>query len=1657
MNKILVSIVCSLILLFIPVPAFGYTEDEINFLNTYVYPTQTFGMETYSPFNGYFKSISDIFEPSTGGLIVKQTDLTIPGKHGLNFVLSRTYMSRNAASGNVCYTQYLKDPCACGVSCDYTNGCPANRLTLSDTSFYKKFFGLGYGWVFDFPAIQMIKGTDGNIELYIHVNGQTKNYSQDGSTLTPGPDEVLLDYTFATDTSFTNTTRTGLPSMISAYLLTYKDGARYYFSMGGHLIAIKNKYNDLMEFYYEQADSSENIWAQSGDIYQVYYNSCTNRIKKVYDTAGREISFTYNSNIITVTYQGKIITYELTADLKSLSKVTDPEGRQTTFSYTPHEGVICQNPDKPDLSVTQTYYDLTTLTYHTGASIAYTYESHKTIFGDYVSSYMYYYRLLSRTENGPLSGKTITTNYTYSTMDFNGYEPTPTPTPTPTPLDPTPTPSFSPPPEYTYWSKACVDNKISKEYTFNQDALNITTKTTSSGISLNTVEERVFDPEGKQLLAIKLIKYDGLVEINRKTTCYVFDPYNNLLFESVSGTGVEERYHKFTYDAAKYHALTGSLEGTDPLLEHKIIFTLNSYGDATQKDDKSLDYTPISPTYFMTDSGGCGPESSGGGIYITPPTTSCKVNVGGSAPLYSGCGISVYYRELGSSELLFLGSESCTGPGSFSETYTIPSTTEKKRYAIHISTGCGPGASTSFSIECLMDQQSTETVKGKNYFYYDTYKCLTKKHVWQGNTHDTNFGLNDGCHVTEFQYDTNKININQITSYEELDGNNLGVKTAVTTQMTYDAHGRLLTATDPKGVVTITTYDDADRVTQITKTKGSTLARTDLAYNDASVEQNGVPPFGVKMRVYETPGTIQDTKDYITYAEFDDFGRLKEVKKNLNGTPVRMVTYTYDKYDHKTNILDAQSNSTTLEYNDPFNRLTKINYPITGEYEEVIYDDINLKRTVRNSKHVNNPLVQNDEVTTVYNVFGEEIELWQQPLTGGPDTYKTKLTYNLKSQKLTVEDPKLNKSYFTYNALGQMTRMKDPNNGIYDYEYDYLGNVKRQIDPRYKITDFVANGMGKTLKSTDPYNKSTYYTYDAMGNLRYVKDARGNITEYQYDDLNRLLKAIDANGKEIIYTYDTFGNKKTEKDPLLHLVEYFYDTMGRQIGVKDAKGNLNGTGLHTTTYTYDNNGNLDTVRNALDYITDYDYDTRNRLTRVTLPNNDYTQYQYDVAGNLTKTIYPNSRYTTYEYDNMNRLTKVTDPRSNYQQFTYDGNNNIATKQDKNGVILTYTYNSRNLPTEVKRGANSLVIYDYDAAGNRTLMCGNGYNYTYAYDDVNRLTGMTNTMDGKTVSYTYDDVGNRVSMTDQQGVITNYEYDAVNRLWKIYENAATTVEKDPAKIAASYLYFDDGTRQRLTYNKTGYYTTYGYDNNHNLTGLTNYTNLGATLSSYTYDYDELNRVWHKTDSRGTTTYGYNNIGQLQQVQDPFKGTYEYSYDDVGNCEEVKLNSQTVIDYVYNDEDTRLMSVTENSVTTSFTYDNNGNLDTKTNNQGTWDYNYDDFNQLTGVTGPGGLNVQFTYDGDGRRLTKTVSSVTTKFLYDGSRPIYELDSGGAVVSSNLYGINLVSRKDNAGVAAYYFYNGHGDTTELVKQDGTLIASYKYDAFGNLINASGDKVQQ
>lgn len=154
-------------------------------------------------------------------------------------------------------------------------------------------------------------------------------------------------------------------------------------------------------------------------------------------------------------------------------------------------------------------------------------------------------------------------------------------------------------------------------------------------------------------------------------------------------------------------------------------------------------------------------------------------------------------------------------------------------------------------------------------------------------------------------------------------------------------------------------------------------------------------------------------------------------------------------------------------------------------------------------------------------------------------------------------------------------------------------------------------------------------------------------------------------------------------------------------------------------------------------------------------------------------------------------------------------------------------------------------------------------------------------------------------------------------------------------------------------------------------------------------------------------------------------------------------------VYNNAD-QLLSENGNT----YEYDLNGNLISKTDASGTTTYTWDYEDRLVQVTSPTGT-ITYEYDADGNRVSSTTSAGTTKYLVDTNRSLAqvlaEYTPEDVLLASYTYADDLISMT-RGGETRWYHFDGLGSTRLLTDATGAVTDSYDFEAFGGLIAQSG-----
>ncbi len=287
-----------------------------------------------------------------------------------------------------------------------------------------------------------------------------------------------------------------------------------------------------------------------------------------------------------------------------------------------------------------------------------------------------------------------------------------------------------------------------------------------------------------------------------------------------------------------------------------------------------------------------------------------------------------------------------------------------------------------------------------------------------------------------------------------------------------------------------------------------------------------------------------------------------------------------------------------------------------------------------------------------------------------------------------------------------------------------------------------------------------------------------------------------------------------------------------------------------------------------------------------LPNVIYSQ---NVAGTYTdiKSVYYDSMghktydgirdYSTSFYKNSKSWVYDAADRAKEEWTHYS-----FTKNPASGGVLCWTCDSVRM------------FYEYDANGNRTKMYddmqGSRFTTEYAYDALNRMTGVT--FNGGSAQYTYDTLGRRTKTAYGNGTYTEYSYEVDSDLdWMrhVFNGGATATAANDNWVGVDY-----------GYDKTHMLTAKGVTDSRIMAGLPNVGTYGAAnnLNQVSVVPGRGAMTWSdagnlNNDGKGTT-YVHNALQQLIKATKADGTTYDFRYDGDGLMVEAVKNATGIND-------------------------------------------------------------------------------------------------------------------------------------------------------------------
>ena len=655
------------------------------------------------------------------------------------------------------------------------------------------------------------------------------------------------------------------------------------------------------------------------------------------------------------------------------------------------------------------------------------------------------------------------------------------------------------------------------------------------------------------------------------------------------------------------------------------------------------------------------------------------------------------------------------------------------------------------------------------------------------------------------------------------------VRPGLTTALSYDTQGRLLTLTETDTTshsVPYSTNGQTRTSTYTWSTTGQLLTadgplagvtdKTTYTYSAAgylATITNGLGHVTTVNTVNSRgqPTQVTDPNSVVTNLAYDGLGRVTSVAVDP-GANQAVTSFQYNAIGQITQTTLPNNVVLTYAYNSA-KRLTSITNAANEKIEFTYNAAGNVTQT--DTKNAGGTIIQ--QVRNTYDELGRTLKLI------GAANQETRYAYDKLDNNTQITDPRSKIYANTFDELNRLKRETDPNTFQTNMTFTGRDDVASVTDARTNATVYVRNGWGDIIRETSPDRGITDAVYDAAGRMTQRTDARGQVTDFAYDGLDRMTSRShpSAPAETITWTYDSIASGNKGK--------------GRLTGITDPSG--------TVAYSW----------NALGQMT--------RVVRVIGARTYQTDYAYDKAGNVSEIAMPSGRIVTYTRDSLARVTAVSTKDNSSalsntvaSSITWRPFGPLTSMTFGNSLNLALTYDNDGRVTDIDAAGGGTtvqdLVYGYDLASNITSIGDNlnaNRSQTFGYDNLNRVTSATGLYGTNT--YSYDSVGNRTQKTVTVPFASTDTY---------------TTPSTSNRLAS----ISGGTNRTLTYAASGQAATDQRSAIDNWTYTTDKAGRmsaaivgGVTQANFTYDGDELRISKTNAVSGAITHYIFDGDGQL----------------------------------------------------------------------------------------------------------------------------------------------------------------------------------------------------
>ena len=513
----------------------------------------------------------------------------------------------------------------------------------------------------------------------------------------------------------------------------------------------------------------------------------------------------------------------------------------------------------------------------------------------------------------------------------------------------------------------------------------------------------------------------------------------------------------------------------------------------------------------------------------------------------------------------------------------------------------------------------------------------------------------------------------------------------------YDAHGRLISVHDHRGVAAIYHYDDQGRIVRDEKRGGSVY--TVRYRRDGRCEYaSGTDRYEERSLRYDLDGRktfVTDSHGGVTLYEWNERGQVLKTT-----TPCGVVTRA--EFDDRGRPV----------------RETLAN----GQLRELVYDDFGRVVVERSSGDRETRSTYDSEHRVV--AYEEAVE--GEVVTRGRLSYDE--DHNITSVRVN-EHPAWR---YDWSPFGELLRITAPSGATSHREYDAFGGLRRASNWDQQVWSWTRDALGRVLTETDPLGHSWRIEYlDEGGKSLRLVEPDGRVYE----------RIVSQDERVIVQRLPGNRTRMSELSFCGQLIEIRDEegavtrlSWGTEPGELRAITNANGFDY---TFTYDADQRL-VERRTFDgrvLRTEWDGD---RIAATFDGMGRRTSFEYDARGNVTKQTNDEGE-TSLAYDKRDLLERVATPTSKLQLWRDDLGRIIA--EDQDGVRLERTLDVMGRPVAHKspfgaetafawtpggalqalRYGQTELAFERDALGRETKRhLGSAGAFEQAYDSVGRL-------------------------------------------------------------------------------------------------------------------------------------------------------------------------------------------------------------------------------------------------------------------------------------------------------------------------------------------------